>query len=376
MKPAGEGDERMRRHVPLDDEAAEKLLAGHRRADLGDLADLAPVLDHIRSLGAGPAPPPSPALSRILNPGARDDAPSMEGSGGTGIGVGRGRRAATKAPWAAVAAAIIVAVAATLDVLPGPAQRLVATALSAVTPFELPGDTHHQSTVEKEPGVDAGRGQRASKAPPDVARSVQPPPPAQTGPVPPGVVPPAPATPEPNGSQVRPRPSPPPTSAPVPSTAVRSSPGTSLPVATAPVTTTPAATSAPPPPESSGVVGARDRRSATLTGASVLPGPGDPDGAGTASVELNDEKAELCLTLTLSAVAPPTSVHLHQAPQGQTGPMVLAVPSPAEAAPPGPVCVAIASNVSKGLREDPTGYYLEVHTREFPDGALRGQLSV
>ena len=375
MRLAREGDGGVRRHVPLDDEVAEKLLAGHWRADLGDLADLAPVLDDIRSLADGPVPAPSAALTRILNAGAPDDARPMDGSGGMGIHVRRGRRAATMAPWAAVAAALILAVAATLDILPGPAQRMVATALSAVTPFELPGDTQHQTTLEKEPGADAGRAPRAAKGRPDGARSGQPAPPTRTEPVPTGVVPHAPATPEPNGGQTRPRPSVPPASAPVPSSAVRSSTGTSLPVATVPVTTTPVVTTAAPPPESSGVVSPRDRRSATLTGASVLPGPGDPDGAGTASVELDAEKAQLWLTLTLSAVAPPTSIHLRQAPQGQTGPVVVELPPPAEGGPRAPVCVPVSSDLSRKLREEPAGYYLEVHTREFPDGALRGQLS-
>ena len=375
MKPACEGDGGVRRHVPLNDEAAEKLLAGHRLTDLGDLADLAPVLDGIRSLRDSAVPPPSPALTRILDAGAPDGVRPLDGSGGTGNRIRRGRRVATKAPWAAVAAALVLAVAATLDVLPGPAQRMVATAVSAVTPFELPGDTGRQTTLPKEPGSDAAGVRRSPKPPSDAARSGQPEPPARTGPVPTGLVPPTPATPQRSGSTIPARPGVPPTAAPAPSSAVRSSPRTSLPMATVPVTTPPVVTNPPPPGESSGGVAPRDRRSATLTGASVLPGPGDPDGAGTASVELNPEKAELCLTLTLSAVAQPTGIHLHQALQGQTGPVVVELPPPAEGSPPAPVCVPVSSDLSKKLRDEPAGYYLEVHTREFPDGALRGQLS-
>ena len=112
-----------------------------------------------------------------------------------------------------------------------------------------------------------------------------------------------------------------------------------------------------------------------MTGALVLPGPGDPDGTGSASMEIDREKGELCVTLMLSAVGPPTAVHLHHAPHGQTGPVVLELPPPAEIGPPTPVCMPVPRDLADKLRDDPAGHYLEVHTRELPDGALRGQLS-
>ena len=377
MRP-GDGERGLRRHMPLDDEAVDRLLEGRKLADPGDLAHLAPVLDDIRSLGSGPAPAPSPALRRILSVGAPEDTWPMHGLARTRHQNAGGRRLGVRAPWATVAAAAALAVAATLDVLPKPAQRMVANAVSAVTPFELPGATQDQSSVETTPGEEAGRASRPAKAPPVRPPSAvrEPAPTRPAAPGHPGGVPLPPATSRTSGGGNPPRPTVPAASAPVTSSASRSAPGTSLPTTTVAVSSVPVVTNPPSSQQSAGVVTGPDRRRATLTGALVVPGPGDPDGTGSASIEINAEKGELCSTLTLSAISPPTAVHLHQAPDAQTGPVVLELPPPPEIAPPAAVCVLVPSELLRKLREEPAGYYLEVHTREFSDGALRGQLSI
>ena len=370
MKPEREGGGRVRRHVPLDDEAAEALLAGHKLADLGDLADLAAALEDVRNLAGGPVPAPSPALARILTTGAPERIASIPSAPETT----RRRRALVQA---SLAAAVIIAVAATLDVLPRPAQRLVATAVSAVTPFHLPDDTRDESSPEKKARFVTRRPPGPLEAAPGGARSEGPPaaPPRQTDGGATGIAPPPAGTAGTNGDLQRLQPATPSGSVPGARSPVRSSPVTSVPATAVAPTTPVVANPVVPAPPPAAPVSSVDRRSVTLTGGAVQPGPGDPDGAGGASIELHGETGQLCVTLTLSAVGPPTDVHIHQAPHGQTGPMVLAVPSPADAAPPGPVCVAIASDLSRRLRDEPAGYYLEVHTRDFPDGALRGQLS-
>ena len=381
MKPARNGDGEVRRHVPLDDDVTETLLAGGGHAGPGDLADLAAALEDVRSLADGPVPAPSAALARILTMGAPERSSPAETESPALVPIPsapettRRRGAFVKA---SLAAAAIVAVAASLDVLPRPAQRLVATAVSAVTPFQLPDDRHDESRPEKKVRVVARRPPGPVKAAPGAVRlEVAPaaPPRHQTDPGATGIAPPPAGPAGPNGTPERLQPTTPSGSAPGAQSPLRSSPVTSVPVTAVVTTVAVVASPVAPAPPPAAPVSSVDRRSVTLTGAALHPGPGDPDGGGGASIELNGETGQLCLTLTLSAVGPPTDVHLHQAPHGQTGPMVLAVPSPAEAAPPGPVCVAIARDVSKKLRDDPTGYYLEVHNREFPDGALRGQLS-
>ena len=46
---------------------------------------------------------------------------------------------------------------------------------------------------------------------------------------------------------------------------------------------------------------------ATLTGAAEVPGPGDPDGSGTAEITLVGINDQACYELTVSAIGPATA---------------------------------------------------------------------
>ena len=63
--------------------------------------------------------------------------------------------------------------------------------------------------------------------------------------------------------------------------------------------------------------------SATLTGDAEVPGPGDPDGSGTATLRLNPGQGEICYELTVSNIAPATAAHIHEGPAGVAGPVVV-----------------------------------------------------
>lgn len=58
---------------------------------------------------------------------------------------------------------------------------------------------------------------------------------------------------------------------------------------------------------------AQDRPFATtLTGAGEVPGPGDPDGSGSAALTLNPEQEEICYTLPVAnIVLPAIGAHIH-----------------------------------------------------------------
>ena len=66
-----------------------------------------------------------------------------------------------------------------------------------------------------------------------------------------------------------------------------------------------------------------------LTGAAERPGPGDPDGSGTARLSLNPGQEEVCFTLTVENIR---------------------------------------------LLREADSYDVNVHTSAFPAGAVRGQL--
>ena len=115
--------------------------------------------------------------------------------------------------------------------------------------------------------------------------------------------------------------------------------------------------------------------STTLTGAAEAPGPGDPDGTGTAELTLNQGQGEICFELQVSGITLPASAaHIHVAPAGIPGsPVVPLTPPDATGASSG--CVSVDKELIKAIRQNPSGYYVNVHNAAFPAGAVRGQLS-
>jgi hypothetical protein len=110
---------------------------------------------------------------------------------------------------------------------------------------------------------------------------------------------------------------------------------------------------------------------AGLTGEKEVPGPGDPDGSGTAVVKVY--KAQVFFTLTVENIAPANAAHIHLGLRDEAGPVVATLaPPPTDGS--SSACVDIPRALSLELREHPTRYYVNVHNAEFPDGAIRGQL--
>lgn len=107
---------------------------------------------------------------------------------------------------------------------------------------------------------------------------------------------------------------------------------------------------------------------ATLTGEAERPGPGDPDGTGTALITLNFGHREVCWELTYEDISAPTAAHIHEAPPTEAGPVVV----PLDADEPG--CATVDGDLMRDLRRNPSAYYVNIHNAEFPAGAIRGQL--
>ncbi len=113
---------------------------------------------------------------------------------------------------------------------------------------------------------------------------------------------------------------------------------------------------------------------ATLTGATEVPGPGDADGSGTATIRLNPGQGRVCFVLTASNITLPASgAHIHVAPAGTPGPVVVGL-SPPDATGVSSGCVSASRAVIKAILKNPSGYYVNIHTSDFPAGAIRGQL--
>lgn len=112
---------------------------------------------------------------------------------------------------------------------------------------------------------------------------------------------------------------------------------------------------------------------AMLTGSEEAPGPGDPDGSGVVSLTLNYGQGKICYWLSVEDIAPATMAHIHIAPAGSPGPVVVPLAPPTDGASSG--CAEVDRELIKAIMQSPEAYYVNVHNAEFPAGAVRGQLS-
>jgi len=113
-----------------------------------------------------------------------------------------------------------------------------------------------------------------------------------------------------------------------------------------------------------------------LTGAAERPGPGDPDGSGTAQLWLDPGRGTVCYELSVSNITlPATGAHIHVAPVTDPGPVVVPLTAP-DATGTSSGCVDADRKLITAIIRDPEGYYVNVHTLPlYGAGAVRGQLS-
>lgn len=109
-----------------------------------------------------------------------------------------------------------------------------------------------------------------------------------------------------------------------------------------------------------------------LTGAEEVPGPGDPDGTGTAQITVNPGKRQVCYTLRVSNIPPATGAHIHEGQQGEAGPVVVTLIPPRNTVSSG--CTSVSRELAVDIIRNPSNYYVNVHNMVHPAGAVRGQL--
>ena len=100
---------------------------------------------------------------------------------------------------------------------------------------------------------------------------------------------------------------------------------------------------------------------------------GDPDASGTAEISIADELTRVCWDLNdLRGLGPITGAHIHRGSAGTDGPVVLALAQATEGGWRG--CSRETDWVQQAFDEGLENYYVNVHTAEYPKGAIRGQL--
>jgi len=118
------------------------------------------------------------------------------------------------------------------------------------------------------------------------------------------------------------------------------------------------------------------RFTAALTGENEAPGPGDPDGLGIALVTINPATGLVCINVDAEGIDPIVAYHIHEAPEGMPGPVRVNFEVP-----PGnteidlATCTESTPEQAQAIVANPAGFYVNLHTEPFPDGAIRGQLT-
>ncbi|MCW3015774.1 MAG: hypothetical protein JWO02_2866 [Solirubrobacterales bacterium] len=108
---------------------------------------------------------------------------------------------------------------------------------------------------------------------------------------------------------------------------------------------------------------------ASMTGKAEVPGPADANGKGSATIKITGTK--VCYTLSYSNIGTPNASHIHRGATGKAGSVVVALftGTPKKSA-----CVTTTSSLAKQIAQKPASFYVNIHNKAFPNGAIRGQL--
>jgi hypothetical protein len=117
---------------------------------------------------------------------------------------------------------------------------------------------------------------------------------------------------------------------------------------------------------------------AVLTGAKEVDadgqrGAGDRNGRGSFSATLDGR--ELCYGIQVKNIADPVAAHIHRGRSSVAGPVVQPLEHPTDGDPGSSSdCVRLTLALARAIANTPRRFYVNVHTGDFPNGAVRGQL--
>jgi hypothetical protein len=118
---------------------------------------------------------------------------------------------------------------------------------------------------------------------------------------------------------------------------------------------------------------------AELSAEAEVPDPGPEGATGTAAITIDDATGEVCFELTIDGLDEEDAViaaHIHAGEEGVAGDVVV----PLFTEPPTGEMTGCVEGVDLELIADivanPGEYYVNIHSEDFPAGAVRGQLAV
>jgi hypothetical protein len=115
---------------------------------------------------------------------------------------------------------------------------------------------------------------------------------------------------------------------------------------------------------------------AALNGGNERPSTGDPDGTGFALVIIDPDANTVRWAIFVANIGAPTMAHIHRGTADVAGSVVVNFnPSFTNGSAAGTVSVGVANHaLLEEIISNPSGFYVNVHTGDFPAGAIRGQL--
>lgn len=121
---------------------------------------------------------------------------------------------------------------------------------------------------------------------------------------------------------------------------------------------------------------------ADLRGANEVPGPGDPNGKG--EFVAITTKDTLCYALSARKIATATASHIHAGTSDVAGDIVVTLITATKQGVAGCITavpdaddttLTLSDTELKGIRNNSSAYYVNVHNAKYPAGAIRGQLA-
>ena len=76
----------------------------------------------------------------------------------------------------------------------------------------------------------------------------------------------------------------------------------------------------------------------------------------------------------LTRQLPAAAAHIHTGKAGKNGPVIIPLMAPGKTGHAAACVHSVNASFIKGMMNHPTSYYLNVHTTDYPNGAVRGQL--
>ena len=110
--------------------------------------------------------------------------------------------------------------------------------------------------------------------------------------------------------------------------------------------------------------------SAKLLGKNEVP-KGSPTGSGIVTLHLSTAKGTVCWTFAkVKGIGTPQVAHIHKGKARTSGPIFVPLGGRYKAK----GCTKAPKSSIGAVEEHPNSYYVNVHTKKYPNGAIRGQL--